>query len=99
MAAPLGNTNGAKRHRLLTDALKRQLTQNPEKVEAIAKQLIDDATSAVPEVRLPSRALLFERVDGKVPQAIVGDDDEPAVKFGRVVREILRAPDTNTKGT
>lgn len=98
MAAPLGNTNGAKRNRLLTDALKRQLTQQPEKVEAIAKQLIDDATSSVPEVRIPSRAMLFERVDGKVPQAIIGDDDEPAVKFSRVVREIIRAPETTTKG-
>jgi hypothetical protein len=89
MGAPLGNTNGAKRHRLLTDALKRQLTQNPDKVEAIAKQLIDDATSSVPEIRQPARTLLFERVDGKVPQAIIGDDDEPALKFSRVIRSIV----------
>lgn len=87
--APVGNTNGAKRHRMLTDSLKRQLTQNPEKVEAIARQLIDDATSSVPEIRQPARTLLFERVDGKVPQAIVGDDDEPAIKFGRVLRTIV----------
>lgn len=87
--APVGNTNGAKRFRLLTDSLKRQLTQNPEKVEAIAKMLIEDATSAVPEIRHPARTLLFERVDGKVPQAIVGDDDEPSVKFSRVLRTIV----------
>lgn len=33
--------------------------------------------------------LTFERVDGKMPQAIVGDDDEPAVKFSRVLRTIV----------
>lgn len=95
MGAPLGNTNGAKRNRLLTDALKRQLTQSPEKVESIAKQLIDDAMSTIPEVRLPSRAQLFERVDGKVPQAIIGDDDEPAVKFSRVIRTIVDPTSTD----
>lgn len=84
-----GNDNASKRHRLLTSALKRQLTQNPAKVEAIAKQLIEDATHIDADIRHPARTLLFERVDGKVPQAIVGDDDEPAVKFSRVIRHIV----------
>ena len=87
--APLGNTNGRKKNRLLGDALKRQLTQQPEKVEAIAKQLIEDATSVQPDVRAEARKLLFERVDGKMPQAIVGDNDEPPLQIGRVVRHII----------
>lgn len=87
--APLGNTNGAKRNRLFGNALKRQLAQNPDKVESIAKRLIDDAASDIPEIRQEARKLLIERVDGKMPQAIVGDDDEPAVKFSKVIRQIV----------
>lgn len=74
--APLGNQNGAKRNRILTDALKRELTQNPEQVTAIARKLIERAK----EGDSWAQTLIYERCDGKVPQAIVGDDDEPPVK-------------------
>lgn len=101
MGAPLGNTNGAKRHRLFGDALKRQLAQNPDKVEKIAIQLIEDAASSIPEIRQEARKLLIERVDGKMPQAIVGDDDEPAVKFSRVIRTLVdpAKPDASAQPT
>lgn len=80
--APVGNTNGAKKNRLLTDCLKRELTQNPGDVLAIARKLIEDAKEGDSQ----ARALLFERVDGKVPQPVVGDDDEAPV---RTLSEIL----------
>lgn len=84
--APVGNTNGAKKNRLLTDALKRELTQNPEEVRAIALKLIERAK----EGDAWAQALIYERCDGKVPQALIGgDDDEPPVKLKGVV-ELVR---------
>lgn len=85
MPAPLGNANATKSRRMLGDALKRLLTQSPEKVEAVAQKTIDAAIAGEPW----AQALIYERVDGKMPQAIVGDDDEPAVKFSRVIRQII----------
>ena len=73
--APVGNTNGAKQKRLLSDCLKRELTQKPEDILAIARKLIESAKEGQPW----AMNLLHERVDGKVPQALVGDDDEPAI--------------------
>jgi hypothetical protein len=70
--APLGNRNGSKKNRMLTDALKRELTQNPDDVLAIARKLIESAKAGEPW----AQTLIHERVDGKVPQAIVGDDEE-----------------------
>ncbi len=71
--APLGNTNGAKKNRMLTDALKRELTQNPDEVRKIARKVIDSAIDGQPW----AQQLIHDRVDGKVPQPLVGDEDEP----------------------
>lgn len=76
MSAPVGNQNAAKKKRLLTDALKRELTQRPEDVLAITNKLIEAAKAGEPW----AQTLIHERVDGKVPQAIVGDDEEPPIR-------------------
>lgn len=83
--APVGNTNGTKRNRLLGDALKRELAQHPERVTKIVEKTIICAEIGEEW----AQRLIYERVDGKMPQAIVGDDDEPAVKFARVIRTII----------
>ena len=36
MAAPLGNSYASRRNRMFGDALRRKLTQNPDKVDKIA---------------------------------------------------------------
>jgi hypothetical protein len=77
MSAPVGNQNARKRNRMLTDALKRELTQNPEDVTKIVRKLIDRAI----EGDSWAQALIHERVDGKVPQAIVGDDEEAPIRL------------------
>lgn len=78
MGAPVGNQNARKRTRLLAEALKRELTQKPEDVLAIALKLIEDAKAG----DSAARSLIFERVDGKVPQPVVGgDDDESPIQF------------------
>lgn len=85
MAAPLGNTNGAKKQRLLADCLKRELTQNPEDILAIATKLIESAKAG----ESWAMQLIHDRVDGKLPQPIVGDDDEPPLMV-RGVLELVR---------
>lgn len=76
MGAPAGNQNARKRNRVLTDALKRELTQKPEDVLAIALRLIEDAKNG----DSAARSLLFDRVDGKVPQPLVGDDEHDPIR-------------------
>jgi hypothetical protein len=72
MGAPVGNNNGATQTRLLTDALKRELTQRPDDVLAIANKLIERAK----EGDSWAMALIHDRVDGKAPQPLVGGDEE-----------------------
>jgi hypothetical protein len=79
--APEGNKNGAKKNRLLTDALRRELTQNPEDVRAIARKLIESAKAG----EAWAQSLIHERVDGKVPQALIGgEEDDPPIKVTRI---------------
>jgi hypothetical protein len=88
--APQGNTNGAKKNRMLTDALKRELTQNPEEVRLIARKLIESAMAG----ESWAQNLIHDRVDGKVPQAIVGDDEsDPINVYQRIERAIVRPKD------
>jgi hypothetical protein len=88
--APAGNRNGTKQKRLLSDCLKRELTQRPDDILAIANKLIESAKAGEPW----AMALIHDRVDGKAPQPVVGgDDDDPAVK---VLTEItIRAIDAD----
>lgn len=79
--APAGNRNGAKKNRLLTDALRRELVQKPEDAVAIARKTIECAKNG----EAWAQALAYERLDGKVPQAIVGDDEEAPI----TIKEIL----------
>ena len=42
---------------------------------------------------------LADRTDGKVPQAIVGDEDEPPINLvSKIVREIVRPQPNNSNG-
>lgn len=85
--APEGNKNGAKKNRLLTDALRRELVQNPEDALAITRKLIECAKAG----ESWAQTLIHDRCDGKVPQPIVGDDDEPPIQIQKVERAIVRA--------
>lgn len=76
MSAPLGNQNAAKKQRLLTDCLKRELTQNPEDVLAITRKLIDAAKAGEPW----AQTLVHDRADGKVAQPVGGTDDLPPIR-------------------
>ena len=94
MGAPSGNQNASKKKRMMTDALRRELTQKPEDVLAIVLKTIEDAKNG----DLSARALVFERLDGKVPQAIVGDYDEDPIQLEKIVREIVRPNPQSSNG-
>lgn len=91
--APLGNQNAAKSKRMLTDALKRELVQNPEEALKVARKTIDAAIAGEPW----AQSLIYERVDGKVPQAIVGDDDHDPISIKELVIRAIDA--TNSRPT
>lgn len=92
--APVGNTNGAKQKRMLADCLKRELTQRPDDVLAIANKLIESAKAG----EAWAMALIHERVDGKLPQPVVGSDDpdDSPVRHSHTV-EWVGAPAASTK--
>jgi hypothetical protein len=85
--APEGNQNAAKSKRLFNAALKRALTQDPNRVNSVVEKLISLAEQgeawAVKE--------LIDRVDGKAPQPVVGgDDDDNPISIREIV---IRAVD------
>jgi hypothetical protein len=68
-----GNQNAAKSNRMMADALKRELTQDPNQVLRVVKKLLACAEAG----EAWAQQMVFERVDGKLPQPIVGQDDGP----------------------
>lgn len=93
--APEGNQNAAKSKRLFNSALKRVLTQSPERVEAIVQKLIGLAEQgeswAVKE--------LIDRVDGKAPQPVTGgDEDDSPLRIEKIERVIVRAQSSDSNG-
>jgi hypothetical protein len=71
--APAGNQNAAKSNRMMAEALRRELTQDPEQVLTVVKKLLTCAKAG----EAWAMQMVFERVDGKLPQPIVGQDDGP----------------------
>jgi hypothetical protein len=82
MGAPLGNQNASKKNRLLRDGLKRHLVQNPEDVRLINEILVEKAKAG----EQWAQQLVRDQSDGKAPQPIVGDDDEPAIQVSGVIK-------------
>ena len=72
MGRPLGSQNKDKRFKA---ALVRYAEADPTRLDGMAEKLwataMEGDVSAIREVA--------DRLDGKVPQAIVGDDDHPSV--------------------
>lgn len=81
MGAPLGNQNARKKTKMLTDALRRELTQDPEQVLKVTRKLLEAAQNG----ESWAQNLVWDRIDGKLAQALIGgDDDEPPIKVERI---------------
>lgn len=85
MAAPIGNQNASKKTRMLGEALKRILVQNPEEAEAVARKTLEAAKAG----EAWAQALIYERVDGRLPQPVIGDDEEPPILMKGLI-ELVR---------
>lgn len=94
-----GNANsGRKAEKPFRDALRMQLLEAGEDhkaLRAIAAKLIDKAL----EGDMQAIKELADRTDGKVPQAIVGDDESDAISLvHRIERVVVRPNASNPNG-
>jgi len=66
MGAPLGNKNATKENRLITDALRRVVVQNPNKLKKACETILSDAEDG----NLAAFKEIADRLDGKPAQSI-----------------------------
>jgi len=88
--APEGNQNAVKETRLVTNALRRAVTQGPDKLRAACEKVLEDASNG----SLPAFNAIADRLDGKPPQAVSVDGS----LTHDVVTEIILTNLTNDSG-
>lgn len=80
---------------MLRIAIKEAHGDGGDKLRAVADALVSKAISG----DVPAIKEIADRLDGKVPQALVGDDDEPPINLvTKIVREIVRPQSDNPNG-
>jgi hypothetical protein len=94
-----GNANsGRRQEKPFRDALRLELARvqddDQRGLRKIARSLIEAAETG----DLGAIKELADRVDGKVPQAVVGDEESPINVIHRIEREIVRAQAKNPNG-
>jgi len=93
MPGTIGNTNSKKSNRLYADTIRKIAVQNPHKLTAIAEALFDKAM----EGDLQAAKEIGDRLDGKAPTVIAGDDDNPLTIIHKIERLIIDgSANTNT---
>ena len=94
--APEGNTNAAKDSRLITNALRRVVTQSPDKLRAACEKVLEDAQNG----NLAAFNVIADRLDGKPPQSLdIGNKDGESfdiTSVGMVPLTRVRSTDTST---
>ncbi len=74
---------------MLRVAIKEAHEDGNDKLRAVADALVSKAmTGDVPAIKE-----IADRLDGKVPQALIGDDDEDPIRFARIALVPLAAKD------
>jgi hypothetical protein len=63
-----GNTNASRKNRIVSNALSRVVTQNPDKIREACEKLLDRAV----EGDLPAFREIMDRLEGKPVQAVEG---------------------------
>jgi hypothetical protein len=95
-----GNANsGRRQEKPFRDALMLAIkarVDDEKGLRKIAENLLDAALAN----ELPAIKELADRVDGKVPQAVIGgDEDDPAIQtVSKVIYEIVRTPNEGGSG-
>lgn len=84
--APLGNTNSKKDKRLITDELRRVVTQGPEKLKQACVALLNNAANG----DIASFNVIADRLEGRPSQRIVGDDEETPIQVEVSAKDVIR---------
>lgn len=85
MAATDSKPVGGKPDKLVRDALKAALRQEPEKLKRIVSKWLDKAE----EGDMRAINAMTDRLDGKAVQPISGDDENPLEVIHRIERLIV----------
>lgn len=92
-----GNPAGPpKRAKLWRDAINRAIKRREESDPLALERLAGRLIAKVEEGDVAAIKEFGDRMDGKVPQAIVGDDDEPPVRFTKIELVGVRPSDSDT---
>ena len=72
-----GNTNSTADKRLITSALRRVVTQNPEKLRKACEKVLEDAVNG----NLAAFCVIADRIDGRPAQPVNlgGQEDNPLI--------------------
>ncbi|MBB5663246.1 hypothetical protein GGE68_001422 [Rhizobium leguminosarum] len=91
-----GNANsGRKQEKPFRDALRLELAaaeKSGRGLRVIARKLIE----AAEEGKMDAIKEMADRIDGKVPQAIAGDEENPLNFVHTITRQIVRAQSSNS---
>lgn len=90
-----GNPNpvGGKPDKLIRDALKAAIRQEPQKLKRAAEKVLDEAADG----NLHAMNFLAERIDGKAVQAVVGDDEHAPINVvTKMVVEFVSKQDSTS---
>lgn len=95
-----GNPGGRPKSKPFKDALMMEALAAEREEECLAPKgsLRWNARRLLEQGDVPSIREIADRLDGKVPQAISGDDENPLNFVHTVVREIVRAKPQDSNG-
>jgi hypothetical protein len=94
MGAPVGNANASK-SRLFYDALRKNLVQNPERVQTVVENLI----SAAEANEMWAIRELIDRVDGKAIQANTLENADGSPLLSGIQVTFVANNDTSTSNS
>ena len=94
MAFEPGNKLGAKANHKKPRILTQKLISRLNDADGVAlDRLLAALIAKAQEGDVPAIKEIFDRVEGKVPQAVIGSDEDPAISFiHRIERAIVNAP-------
>lgn len=95
-----GNANsGRKQEKPFRDALRMELAKLQDNDQRGLRKIASALIEAAEGGDMQAIKELADRVDGKVPQAVVGDSDsDPINVVAAITRHIVRAKSGNTDG-
>lgn len=96
-----GNPGGRKKVKPFLDALRMEAiaAENGEPCEAKPGSLRWNARQLLEKGDVATIKEIADRFDGKVPQALIGDDESDAISVvTKIVREIVRPQPNNPNG-